>query len=107
MLSPDGKFLARRVRDLIVVSNTAGEGKEFYIPGANVTYFAFSPDHQVLALCLKDGGVDLWDVNNQRFAYTLFGGINAVRGLAFSPDGKSLVIRATDGTVRLYGISVK
>lgn len=107
VLSPDGQFLARKGTDFIVVSSTWGDGKEFTIPAANVTCFAFSPDHQILALCLKDGSVDLWDLNNQRFAYTILQDINAVSLLAFSPDGKSLVIRATDRTVRLYGINAK
>jgi WD40 repeat protein len=110
--SPDGKFLARKgkVSNLIVVSSISGEAEEFYIPGAKVTRFAFSPDHQILAVGLNDGSVDLWDVNRQRSVYTIPPQIltldpSSVNGLAFSPDGKSLVISVSDDTIRLYGIN--
>ena len=110
--SPDGKFLAREASNLIVVSSTSGEEKKFYIPGAKVRRFAFSPDHQILALGLSDGSVDLWDVDSQRSVYTIPPQIltldpNSVNGLAFSPDGRSLVISLADGTVRLYGINAR
>jgi WD40 repeat protein len=106
VLSPDGKFMAQRAGDLIVVSSTEEEGKKFSILGTNMIGMTFSPDHEILALGLKDGAVSLWDVNSGRFAYAILHDIHSASRLAFSPDGKSLVLW-TDDTLRLYGIDVK
>jgi WD40 repeat protein len=106
VLSPDGKFLAQRTGDLIVVSSTEEDGKKFFIPGTNMIWLAFSPDHEILALGLKDGAVSLWDVNSGRFAYAILHDIHSTSRLAFSPDGKSLVLWTGD-TLRLYRIETK
>ena len=63
---------------------------------------AFSPDNTVLILSLINGGIQLRDVNTGKVLNTLDGHTGSPTVFSFSPDGKTLVSAADDGTILLW-----
>ena len=77
-----------------------------------LTFLAFSPDGQTLAVASYEGAVLLWDVANLLetggrgpAAAILSGHDDLVLGVAFSPNGKLLASGAADGTARLWDVA--
>jgi WD40 repeat protein len=126
--SPDGRLLAGGTADGVVYVWDAATGKEQAVLRGHlglVWALAFSPDGKVLASGCgpnppprdfgvgfglrsaqrQDGEVWLWDVAAARERAVLRGHAAAVRALAFSPDGKTLVSGSDDQTVRLWEAS--
>lgn len=113
--SPDGQQLAFSDDSLHVWQfdpETTKDGNPiksrevFTIPVASPG--SFSADGKVLA---GSGGSDtsgivikLWDAATGRELLTL-AGQKDVKGLAFSPDGKSLASTSSDGTIRIWSLS--
>jgi WD40 repeat protein len=105
--APDGQTLAAgdsagnvRLFDLA----TRREREPLEVPGASVTCLAFAPDGRALAAgygMRREYTVRLWDVAGRRAA-VLRGHTADVWGVAYSPDGKSLVSCSGDRTVRLW-----
>ena len=62
----------------------------------------FSPDNTVLILGLIDGGIQLRDVTTGKVLNTLDGHTGSPTVFSFSPDGKTLVSAADDGTILLW-----
>ncbi|MHC1763360.1 MAG: WD40 repeat domain-containing serine/threonine protein kinase [Verrucomicrobiia bacterium] len=54
-------------------------------------YLAFSPDSRTLAASARDGLTTLWDVATGRVLRTVRANVQAVFGIAFSPDGQRLI----------------
>jgi WD40 repeat protein/serine/threonine protein kinase len=68
---------------------------------------AFSPDGQWLASCVAgDPDVKVWNVRTGERLASLPVTTTAADGVAFSPDGRRLVVRHTDGEKRLNHIQV-
>lgn len=70
---------------------------------------AFSPDSAVLAAAEKDRergafSVKLWDVTTGKERLSLPGHKEGVNGLAFTPDGRTLVTAGRDGTIKLWNL---
>lgn len=63
---------------------------------------AFSPDNTVLILGLTNGGIQLRDVTTGKVLNTLDGHTGSPETFSFSPDGKTLVSAANDGTILLW-----
>ena len=73
-----------------------------------IVSIAYSPDGSTLAAGTWDYDVALFDTKAWGTPAVLMppkdSGYSAVRGLAFSHDGRSLVVGAKDGTVRVWDV---
>lgn len=103
--SPDSQILAmvNRARMLrLLEATTFTEVASFQAPGP-IQAVAFSPDGNLIALGINNGGLILVDVDeNISVVSTDDGGI---AGVAFSPDGQLIATAGFDGTVRIWSIA--
>jgi WD40 repeat protein len=76
------------------------------LPAAATTVFPWCrPRARNAALSLKRSA-QVWDVASGRATPMLRGHTDQVWGVAFAPDGHSLVTGSWDGTARVWGVSV-
>jgi hypothetical protein len=61
--------------------------------GLPIRDLAFAPDGQTLALVMKNGDIQLWDVGTNRRRAEMRGHPGTGFGLAFTSDGKTLAER--------------
>ncbi len=62
----------------------------------------FSPDNKTLINGDGNGKLQLWDITTGNERITLNGHTAQVETLQFSPNGKTLVSTAQDGTILLW-----
>ncbi len=75
------------------------------MPTGCVESLAFSPDGQLLALGLWDGGIEIWRLPEGEKAASLPDGRNnRVNALAFGPDGDLLAAGYEDGSLKLWRV---
>ena len=110
-ISPDGQTLAAGLLDgdihfwtlpeLTHVGATSGRSK-----GMSIGTMQFSPDGRTLAARGPVHTADLWDVNTRRVVKSLPGPA-VVTGVAFTPDGKQLVVgyNATSNNVQIVDVA--
>ncbi len=67
-----------------------------------VETLVFAPDSTVLVTGLRNGGIELWDVESGDKLTTLDGHSEPVGTLVFSPDRKTLVSTGQDGTILVW-----
>jgi WD40 repeat protein/serine/threonine protein kinase len=84
-------------------------GAEAVSPGLRILCAAASPDGRWLALGVRDGVIDLWDVAAQKKTASLQGTSRRVASLAYSPDGAWLASAGDYGesTVRIWDVAAK
>ncbi len=109
--SPDGQLLATATEDKVLQLWDLTTGKLLADLAGDLVRFhcvTFSPDGQRL---LAGGGdwkakginqVGVWDVASKKQVLKLTGHQNAVLGISFSPDAKTIATAAADRTVRLW-----
>ncbi|MYG00272.1 sigma-70 family RNA polymerase sigma factor [Candidatus Poribacteria bacterium] len=75
---------------------------EFEDVNEGVETLMFSPDDTVLVTGLRNGGIELWDIETGDKLTTLDGHSAPVSTLVFSPDHKTLVSTGYDGTILVW-----
>jgi WD40 repeat protein len=74
-----------------------------------MTPVALSDDGNILAISSNpftgiDNAIRLWDTRSGKLLGTCKGHTEGVKGLAFSPDGKTLASSSSDSTLRLWDV---
>ena len=84
-------------------------GAEAISPGPRILCVAASPDGRRLALGVRDGIIELWDVAARKAIGSLQGTSRRVASLAFSPDGAFLASAGDFGesTVRVWDVAAQ
>jgi hypothetical protein len=66
---------------------------------------AFSPDGRLLAQCLSDGTIRLWETTTAKDVGRLAGHPGGVRALAFAPNGQALTSGSRDTTALTWDLA--
>ncbi|MFO0927328.1 MAG: hypothetical protein U0736_09855 [Gemmataceae bacterium] len=114
-LSPDGKYVAGKHGPLnrVLLWDAAGKQTEVVRPDKyTMGNMAFSPDATLLAMTWydeganKEGVLEVWEVSARKVRHTVPLG-KGVRGftVAFTPDGREVVVGCSDGTVRFRDVA--
>lgn len=112
--SPDGKTVVSGGADnrlrVYRISPTAKENtnpliETRYAHEGPVLKIVFSPDGKTLASSGEDRTVRVWDAATMREVKALEKQADWATGLAFTADGKSLVVGRTDGTQAVYDVT--
>ncbi|MFQ4146898.1 serine/threonine-protein kinase [Chlorogloeopsis sp. ULAP02] len=79
---------------------------------SSVNSIAISLSHEgeygeILASTHDDKTTKLWDLNTKKLICTLAGHNQAVKTIAFSPDGKILATASDDKTIKLWNVSTR
>ena len=91
-LSPDGRFLAvASWHELVVHDFVGGETRRFSNDPHWARDIAFSSDARLMATAGIDGHIHLRQLPEGEWIATLNGHLEEASGVAFSPDGKTLV----------------
>jgi WD40 repeat protein len=116
VFSPDGRTLASAGHSDIIFWDAATGRERGRLTGnpSRVLSIAYSRDGKLLASGGTDNVIRLWDVaarkelrqfQGHKPLKDAFYGMEGIYGLAFTPDGRRLISRATDETVRLWDVA--
>ncbi len=107
--APDGSYLAvaQQARLWLYHSNEIKPFQTLPVLPANVLVMRIAPDSALLACGLTDGTVQLWQLPAGKLLGTLkSAAMGVATSMDFSVDGKSLLVTADDGSIRLWGVPV-
>ena len=100
VFSPDGQTIASAGLDNVKLWSLQGlELQIFPLPSTGVS---FSPDNKLIALSTKN--IELWSLQGEKLHTFLYDSF--IRGVAFAPDGLSVVLAGGDNTIKLYDIGL-
>jgi WD40 repeat protein/class 3 adenylate cyclase/energy-coupling factor transporter ATP-binding protein EcfA2 len=106
LYSPDGKHLAVSYLTRVTIWDAISGKKLFSLmgdtSGPQISYMAFSPDGNLLAVANMDGIPKVWDVNERKLAFSLVGHATFCDGIAFSPKGNILATGDESGIVKVW-----
>ena len=102
--APDGgMYVTFSGRSVVISRTTNGDRRGWFEPGHDVVSAQYSPDgSQLLVLA---GALELWDVKAGTLTARLADRMDPVGTLRFSPDGRMLASRHTDGVLRLWRVA--
>ncbi len=99
--SPDGRLLAGAEGKHVGIWDVHKGGLLLKLEGRMA---AFSPDGKLLATAVRDAA-QVWEIPSGNLVATLKGHVQDVMGIAFSPDGKTLVTGGDDRKVKLWNVA--
>ncbi|PQO31707.1 c-type cytochrome domain-containing protein [Blastopirellula marina] len=106
--SPDGETLAVSGYHEVILQKADGSGMLGRLVGLSerIESIAFSPDGKLLAVAGGSPGrlgeLQMWNVAEQKLAYSIPVSYDNVYGVSWSPDGKLVAIGCGDNSVRGY-----
>jgi WD40 repeat protein len=95
-LLPDGKTMVSAGGDVRFWSVQSGRETDQLNPRTSASRIAISPDGRRLATAASDGSISIWDTTSHQEVAPLDAHAEAVRQLAFTPDGNDLVSVSKD-----------
>ena len=102
VFSPDGQTIASAGLDNVKLWSLQGlELQTFSVPSTGVS---FSPDNKLIALSTKN--IELWSLQGEKLHTFLYDSFNGIWGVAFAPNGLSVVLAGGDNTIKLYDIGL-
>ena len=97
--SPNERLLATADREVKVWDTAAVEQRVFSFPGRHALSAAFSPDGHRLLTGARHGLLKIWDVESGEESLTVQVGLQWLRCVAWSPDGRRFAYPAGSNVV--------
>jgi WD40 repeat protein len=109
--SPDGKRIAwgynlqHTTAKVNIYDVDSGEIISELLPSRDnfLSCVTWSPDGSMIAAAVGQN-IEVWNVTSKEKIWTLTGHTGEIRGVAFSPDGKSIVSGSRDNTIKIWDI---
>lgn len=103
--SKEGRWMAFGGEDgsIRLVEIETGQERRLDQPGETV-YVAFHPTGRHLAASTGDGKIWVWDLTTEKPVRAIASDLGAGARLAFTPDGRTLVVTVSTGAIHIFGM---